>query len=331
MIIQSSNMQTASARNYTSRTYSYTGVQVLNDGGQKNGQTFSDIVGDFQNTQSVRSASLSERLQSVHQIRSQAINYLLQLLFGGKSEKTHLSSALSGSTEAGTLSGENYIMQTMRHTSYFHTEENETTSFSAQGSVVTADGRQLDFNLQLTLSRSFVEETQSFVDYTQPVLCDPLVIQLDGSVPSISDQKFTFDLDADGASEEISLLGEGNAFLALDKNDDGIINDGSELFGVQSGNGFADLAAYDIDKNGWIDEADEIFDRLKVWCKDEKGNDNLLTLKEAGVGAIYLDSRSTPFSFRNEENATNAVARRTGMFLYENGNCGTIQQLDMAT
>ena len=44
MIIQSSNMQTASARNYTSRTYSYTGVQVLNDGGQKNGQTFSDEI-----------------------------------------------------------------------------------------------------------------------------------------------------------------------------------------------------------------------------------------------------------------------------------------------
>ena len=60
-------------------------------------------------------------------------------------------------------------------------------------------------------------------------------------------------------------------FLALDLNGDGRINNGSELFGALSGNGFADLAQYDSDANGWIDENDEIFQRLKVWSGADDG------------------------------------------------------------
>ena len=90
--------------------------------------------------------------------------------------------------------------------------------------------------------------------------------------PELSDQTFYFDLDADGEEEEISML-KGSGYLALDKNEDGIINDGSELFGTGNGDGFADLARYDEDGNGWIDENDSIWSKLKIWCKDENGND----------------------------------------------------------
>ena len=62
----------------------------------------------------------------------------------------------------------------------------------------------------------------------------------------VSDQTFYFDLDADGKEEEISVL-NGSGYLALDKNGDGTINDGSELFGTRNGDGFADLAQYDED------------------------------------------------------------------------------------
>ena len=86
-----------------------------------------------------------------------------------------------------------------------------------------------------------------------------------------------------------------SGFLALDKNSDGIINDGSELFGTKTGNGFSELAEYDSDGNGWIDENDEVYDQLKVWVKDENGKDTLLSLKEANVGAICLGSSKTTF------------------------------------
>lgn len=163
------------------------------------------------------------------------------------------------------------------------------------------------------------------------MLVDPLVINLDCAVAEVKDMKFYFDLDADGEEEEISELGAGSGYLALDKNGDGVINDGSELFGTKSGDGFADLAAYDVDKNGWIDEADEVFSKLKIWTKDEHGENKLLDLKEAGVGAIYLGSADTRFSLNNEEtNATNAVIRKTGVYLREDGTAGTVQHVDLA-
>ena len=181
------------------------------------------------------------------------------------------------------------------------------------------------------MSRSFYEEVSASVDFGALDLTDPLVINLDCDVASVSDQKFYFDLDGDGHEEEISRLGAGSGFLALDKNGDGKINDGSELFGTASGNGFADLAKYDQDGNGWIDEADEIFDKLLIWQKDENGNDVLRGLGQAGVGAIYLGNVKSDFSLNSaQDNQTNAQIRQSGMFLYENGNAGTIQQVDFA-
>ena len=84
-------------------------------------------------------------------------------------------------------------------------------------------------------------------------MCDPLVINLDGNIAELSDQTFLFDLDGDGEMDEISELSAKSGFLALDKNGDGTINDGTELFGTRSGNGFQDLSAYDTDHNGFID------------------------------------------------------------------------------
>ena len=148
---------------------------------------------------------------------------------------------------------------------------------------------------------------------------------------SVTDQKFLFDLDGDGEQENISFAGKGSGFLALDKNDDGIINDGTELFGTKSGNGFKDLAEYDSDGNGWIDEADDIYSRLKIWVKNEDGSDSLINLKEADVGAIFLGNVSTGFAFNDAENKTNAMLRNSGMFLRESGGAGIMAHVDLET
>ena len=80
-----------------------------------------------------------------------------------------------------------------------------------------------------------------------------------------------------------------------------------------------------------IDEADEIFDKLRIWIRDENGNDRLIKLKEAGVGAICLKNADTQFSLNSRySNRTNAYIRKTGIFLYENGGVGTVQHLDLA-
>jgi len=208
--------------------------------------------------------------------------------------------------------------------------ESEQTTFASRGVVQTADGRNIDFNIEVSMTRAFMSsiDTLSVEEY---IKTDPLVINLDTYNGSVSDQKFLFDLDSDGEEESISFAGKGSGFLAIDKNGDGVINDGSELFGTKSGDGFADLASYDEDGNGWIDENDSVFARLKVWTKDEEGRDVLLNLKEADVGAIYLDNADTKFSLKNDENRLNGEIRKTGVYLKES-TCavGTINHIDLA-
>ena len=125
-------------------------------------------------------------------------------------------------------------------------------------------------------------------------------------------------------------MGGGSGFLILDRNGDGQVNDGSELFGVQSGDGFADLAQYDLDDNQWIDENDAVYRDLQVWQKDGEGRDSLRSLAQSGVGALYLGRVASPFSVNTATNQSLGLVRSTGIFLYETGQVGSLQQVDLA-
>lgn len=233
-----------------------------------------------------------------------------------------LSAVQIGTNASGTT------WQRITATSGF-VSESESTTFASKGLVQTTDGRSIDFNVEVSMSRAFMSQID-MLEVKDYIKTDPLMINLDTNIGSVSDQKFFFDLDSDGEEEQISFAGKGSGFLALDKNQDGEINDGSELFGTASGDGFQDLAAYDEDGNGWIDESDRIFARLKVWTKDENGNDHLIDLKKADVGAIYLGNADTQFSLKDEENRLNAEIKKTGIYLREStGAAGTLNHVDL--
>lgn len=208
--------------------------------------------------------------------------------------------------------------------------ESEQTAFATTGYAQTADGRSLSFNVEVGMSRSFMAHYDS-LETKEYIKTDPLIINVGDDVTSVSDQKFYFDLDGDGKKDKISYASQGSGFLALDKNGDGVINDGSELFGTKSGDGFKDLAEYDEDGNGWIDEGDSVFSKLKVWKHNEDGTDTLLDLKSADVGAIYLGNADTEFSLKDENNNLNGQIRKTGIYLKEStGAAGTIAHVDLA-
>lgn len=211
-----------------------------------------------------------------------------------------------------------------------HYYEEQHTQFSAQGSVTTADGAQIAFDVNLQMSRTFA--SQFSAERTQGwVLKDPLTVNFGGTPAALTLQKYHFDIDADGAADEISFVAPGSGFIALDKNGDGSINNGSELFGAQSGDGFAELAAYDEDANGWIDENDAIFSKLEVWQKDANGLDSLQGLLELNIGAIALAKVATPFDYKDSNNTLQGQVKSSGIFLYEDGRgAGTVQQIDLA-
>lgn len=227
-----------------------------------------------------------------------------------------------GTTGSGT------IWQRVTATSGFYTEA-ESTTFATTGIVRTADGRDINFNMEVSMSRAFTASINS-LEVESYIKTDPLMINLDTDIGSVSDQKFFFDLDADGKEEEISFAGKGSGFLALDRNGDGKINDGSELFGTKSGDGFKDLAAYDEDGNGWIDENDAVFSQLRIWTKDEEGNDRLIRLRDADVGAIYLGNADTQFSLKDDDHKLNGELKKTGIYLHESsGEVGTVNHVDL--
>lgn len=159
---------------------------------------------------------------------------------------------------------------------------------------------------------------------------DPLVINFDGTAAELTQTKFSFDLDSDGTQESISFAGPGAGFLTLDLNQDGIINSGAELFGPASGNGFVELAGYDQDSNGWIDENDAIYQKLRIWTKDADGNNQLFALGKKGIGAIYLGNAPTQFAIKDAANNLQGQVKSTGLFIRENGTAGTVQQVDLA-
>lgn len=214
------------------------------------------------------------------------------------------------------------------HETYY---EREQTTFSAEGVIHTADGQEINFSLNLEMDREYFEQTDVSVrvgDARQ--MKDPLVVNFGGNAAQLADIRFAFDLDSDGKTEQIPFLKAGSGFLALDKNRDGAINNGTELFGAATGDGFRELAGYDEDRNGFIDEKDSVFQQLRLLTGDTQRRNLLSALTEKGIGAIYLGNAATPFNLTDAHNAVDGQVRSSGIYVKEDGSVGSVQQIDLS-
>ena len=73
--------------------------------------------------------------------------------------------------------------------------------------MLTADGQKISFELELSMSRSYVEDSSTRIAFGQPERkVDPLVLNFSGNAASLINQRFSFDLDADGSAENIASL-----------------------------------------------------------------------------------------------------------------------------
>lgn len=81
------------------------------------------------------------------------------------------------------------------------------------------------------------------------------------------DKAVFFDIDGDDVPERITWPIKGAAFLALDRNRNGLIDNGKELFGTANGhaNGFDDLIATSGSTRGYLDRSDPIWSELRLW------------------------------------------------------------------
>jgi len=138
----------------------------------------------------------------------------------------------------------------------------------------------------------------------------PIVLDLDGDgiIRTVGlSSGVNFDHAADGFAERTGWVAPGDGLLVWDRNANGAIDSGRELFGsetllpdgLKAVNGFEALKALDVNGDGLIDAADPVFAQLRVWIDGNtdgrNGEGELLTLEEAGVKSINLNYTNSSF------------------------------------
>ena len=202
-------------------------------------------------------------------------------------------------------------------------------SFEAEGTIVTTGGEHIRFALSLSMHHEESVYNRTSLRMQNGKKVDPIIINLTGEAAQLADALFEFDLNGDGKTEMIPELRRGSGFLVFDRNGDGIANDGTELFGPESGNGMDELAQLDSDGNGWLDERDVAWTQLYVWTGGSRGRESLTPLAKAGVGAIYLGSVDTQFQMKNSSNRPVGEVASMGLYLREDKTVGSLQQIDL--
>lgn len=342
MVIQNSEVSMTSTVSYTSGTrltlqsdtkpiFNLKDIQLLGDGLEADETEKEEQVDAISKNGTTGSSS-------GHQVRLHTMEYLIRMFLLGRyfNEDSEFGQMLremfgGGDEMSGMGMSESQPLFVQTTTVNYEHWESQSVSYSSQGTAVTADGRKLSFNYSFAMSEAFTEKYESVHSAIRNCV-DPLVINLDDCPTSIADQTFFFDLDGDGKKDELHNINKGSGFLALDKNDDGFINDGLELFGARTGDGFKELEHYDEDGNGWIDENDPVFTKLRVMTFNDKGEQEMYGLKESDVGAIYLGRIDTNFVHHDDDRIPLAAARKTGMYLHEgDGRASSVQHVDFMT
>ncbi|MEZ4600499.1 MAG: cadherin-like domain-containing protein [Syntrophotaleaceae bacterium] len=157
----------------------------------------------------------------------------------------------------------------------------------------------------------------------------PLILDLDGDgVETVSEAAgVQFDLDNNGFAETVGWASADDGLLAFDKNNNGRVDNGNELFGNHTtrangdtaSNGFIALADYDENGDGVINSSDNIFSNLRIW-RDLNGNgvsetNELQGLNEAGVASLNLAN-----SYSNAVDEQGNEHRQLGTYVDSGGN-----------
>ena len=134
---------------------------------------------------------------------------------------------------------------------------------------------------------------------TDPIYRDPLLIDLNGDGITTTDVNngIYFDHDVNGFAEKSAWVSNDDGILAFDVNNNGVIDNGSEIFGdaflkpdgSSAQSGFDALSSLDSNNDNIIDANDSQFNNIKIL----KADGSLISLAEAGIVSISLNAQAS--------------------------------------
>ena len=162
--------------------------------------------------------------------------------------------------------------------------------------AAAAQGARTAQRIQIEFEFSFSLTVESETVTTEVQQADPLVFDLDGDGIELTSHTggANFDILGNGQRAQVAFVTGGDAFLAIDRNGNGAIDDGRELFGDQGGaaNGFEALRALDANADGLVNALDPQFHALRLFRDNGDGRTGageLISLADAGIAEIDLN------------------------------------------
>lgn len=335
MLSEASNTKAQNASIFTSSFFSFQASFSQYRSSSSNGQGFSNMLADidtryqdlmaFDSAQGERLGILASLLAQLNPETADAIMETIQ------SALTRLQDALSALTGSPQMP-----------------DPNTQASPQGEGSSASILYFELDLEIRITQETEVVMEglsrngfnyeairvdatatMQIHIEFTgiqaSMLQSDPLVLDLAGdgvNLTGANKEGSLFDINADGRPDQSGFVQGDDAFLALDRNHNGRIDNGGELFGDQHGavNGFEELALFDENNDGQIDHRDAIFsDLLLLHDLNRDGSVGLREvsqLLDQGIASLDLGYVLEPLQ---DDNRGNTLAER-GHFLRSNGN-----------
>ena len=201
-------------------------------------------------------------------------------------------------------------------------------NYKVQGKFNVNDNElTLNYNFSLSHKRT----SYSKVEISAAALKDPLIVQFGSQgLGNITGQK-DFAINQDNTLDNLPIFSGDVGYLVYDKNNNQQADNGNELFGPQTGQGFAELALLDSNKNGFIDAEDQQFEQLFIWQpKDnDEQSEQWMSLKEAKIQAISLSAINTPFDFYDQHGQVQAQLRKSSFAISDDGYGRGVHQVDV--
>ncbi len=237
-------------------------------------------------------ANVSEAGQDQSDFMDQLIGFAKQLLEAGDALFSEFLSMFDGSSLGDFQDRISALFQQMMEqwfgNSFFPMfPSNAGGTVSQSSSIRFTIQMEFEFSLEFAVNQGEVQQS------------DPITFDLDGDGIELTHYKggAQFDITGSGQMVRTAFVTGGDAFLALDRDGDGRITSGKELFGDQNGaaNGYEELRKLDSNHDGVINSLDRDFSKLVLFRDNGNGlqeEGELIGLKEAGISEISLGYRN---------------------------------------